>query len=145
MAFVEKTRTLVWRLLKSYKDQQRDMGCGASTSASHAGLEAAKGPRRPVPAAVPAPQSVPAPDPMRSEPVCWSSAGSSAPASCVLPARIRTEELVKLCQSSHFDRTQVSMGPSPDTHHWPAVALHMACTITGGEAVRALQGDQLER
>lgn len=44
---------------------------------------------------------------MRSKPVCWSSAGSSAPSSCVLPARIRTEELIKLCQSSHFDRTQV--------------------------------------
>ena len=46
-----------------------------------------------------------------------------------LPERIRTEELIKLCQSSHFDRTQAASICAPSLllrspHHTPTRSAH---------------------
>jgi len=95
------------------------MGCGASTPAPPAAGDAAPekphaaGKAEPPPPApgksVPPGQTKPPPADSRAQPKPQPAAASSsaAPTSTALPARIRTEELIKLCQSSHFDRTQV--------------------------------------
>ena len=110
------------------------MGCGASTPAPPAAGDAAPekphaaGKAEPPPPApgksVPPGQTKPPPADSRAQPKPQPAAASSsaAPTSTALPARIRTEELIKLCQSSHFDRTQASprrpAAPSPAPFAW---------------------------
>ena len=111
------------------------MGCGASTPAPPAAGDAAPekphaaaGKAEPPPPApgksVPPGQTKPPPADSRAQPKPQPAAASSsaAPTSTALPARIRTEELIKLCQSSHFDRTQASprrpAAPLPAPFAW---------------------------
>lgn len=111
------------------------MGCGASTPAAPPAqpepppakkVEPTPEPAKPAEPPPPEPVKVPPPEPVKPPPEpakpapkpppgpAASSSHSAAapdtkaePKSMALPARIRTEELIKLCQSSHFDRTQV--------------------------------------
>lgn len=109
------------------------MGCGASTPAPPATGDAAPEkklepqaatakaeppPPEPAKSAPPEQTKPPPADPPRAQPQPQpAAASSSAPTSTALPARIRTEELIKLCQSSHFDRTQVT--PPRSAHATP--------------------------
>jgi len=96
------------------------MGCGASTAKVAPGEPAPKAPDAspepapPVEAAPPVRVASPAkqePTPAKAEPAQPpQTAAQPKKTTCsskTLPERIRTEELIKLCQSSHFDRTQV--------------------------------------
>ena len=130
------------------------MGCGASQVAP---LNPEPGPAKQLEhqtccsgsgaAPISAPLSLPLP-PLAtgaaSNPLLASRSSSSSvagpseqPKSSVLSARLPTEELVWLCQSSHFDRTQVAIAPAR------LCLLRLACAGLERGGARACMGSEV--